>query len=106
MTMPNESILSTGFHLYILPSWDRDPSDVYLMRVQLSINRMNHYKHGADHCLPSNDSLKKKKVFRRMFQKPNSPENMVSPMAFYGLAFKNRHTPPACKNLHFHVQMS
>lgn len=29
--MPNESILSTGFHLYILPSWGRDPSDVYLM---------------------------------------------------------------------------
>jgi hypothetical protein len=23
-----------------------------------------------------------------MFQKPNSPENMVSPMTFYGLALK------------------
>lgn len=73
MTMPNESILSTGFHLYILPSWGRDPSDVYLMRVQLSINRMNHYKHGANHCLPSNDSLKKKKSLQENVPETQQP---------------------------------
>lgn len=88
MTMPNESILSTGFHLYILPSWGRDPSDVYLMRVQLSINRMNHYKHGADHCLPSNDSLKKKKSSGECSRNPTAQKTWFHQWHFMGLLLK------------------
>lgn len=36
----------------------------------------------------------------------NSPEYMVTALTFYGHAFKERHTPPACKNPHFHFQIS
>lgn len=51
----NQSCL-LAFIDHIVPTWSRDPSDVYLMKVLLSINRMNHYKHGTDHCLLSSDS--------------------------------------------------
>lgn len=36
----------------------------------------------------------------------NNPENTITPLTIYGHALKHRHTPPACKNWHFHFQIS